>query len=111
MTTVAEWLATREPVPPPALRARVLSALGDRAGVDRGHAAEVCLAAGEATLTAVLQDGSTRSCALGLLAADALVTYAFEAAAETPTDLAQFAARAMHRIAALGAEPAGDPGT
>ena len=103
MTTVGEWLASREPSPPPALRERVLAALGDGAWADRRETAPRCLAAGEALLATLLRDDrSTRTCALDLLAADALVTYAFEAAAESPADLAARASAAMGRIAALG---------
>lgn len=105
MTTIAEWLATREPVPPPALRARLASALGEWMAEDRRLAAEACLAAGERVLAAVLHDDeSSRTCALDLLAADALVTYAFEAAAESPADLGARADDAMRRIAALGSD-------
>jgi hypothetical protein len=42
---------------------------------------------------------------LELLAADALVTYAFEAAADAPTLLSERARQAMMRIAALAPVP------
>jgi len=42
-----------------------------------------------------------RGSALDLLAVDALVTYAFEAAAETPAELEQLANDAMTRIAEI----------
>ncbi len=51
----------------------------------------------------MLRDCSTRDSALDLLAADALVTYAFEAASESPLELAQRATDAMVRMAVLGA--------
>ena len=50
-------------------------------------------------------DCTSRDCALDLLTADALVTYAFEAAEQSPGDLVPRAAAAMRRIAALGATP------
>ena len=105
MTTVGEWLASRAPVPPPALRARLDAALGTVLHHDAGEAAECCLAAGERVLSSVLYGGgcdATRDSALDLLTADALVTYAFEAAAESPAGRASRATDAMHRIAGLG---------
>ena len=49
-------------------------------------------------------DCLTRDSALDLLAVDALVTYAFEAAADEPSTLEERAKQALARIAAL-AEP------
>jgi hypothetical protein len=64
------------------------------------------LAAGERLVGSLLDDEATsRGSALDLLAADALVTYAFEAASERPAELSARAASAMARIAALGATP------
>jgi hypothetical protein len=103
VTTVGDWLAAREPAPPPVLRARLETVLGEALTLDRHESADACLAAGERLLAAVLGDVVNRRCALDLLAADALVTYAFEAAAETPGDMAARATRAMHRIASLAA--------
>jgi hypothetical protein len=65
---------------------------------------EACLEAGEELLDALLASGSTsRASALDLLAIDALVTYAFQAAADDPARLEERAAQAMARIAALPA--------
>jgi hypothetical protein len=51
-------------------------------------------------LESIVSDGSgSRTGAITLLAADALVTYAFEAAAEEPDGLEALAADAMIRIA------------
>lgn len=103
MTTVADWLVQREPAPPEALLRRLLETLGSDAPRASGDAAQVCLAAGERLVTAVLQDDDgSRDDALDLLAADALVTYAFEAASATPDELSAHAARAMTSIASLG---------
>jgi len=107
--TVARWLAEREPAPPAALLQRLVEALGRDAERDARDAPDVFLAAGERLLAAVLRDEeASRHCALDLLAADALVTYAFEAASAKPGELSARAARAMAGIAALGAgrEPA-----
>ena len=83
---------------PAALRQRIEQALAGRAGDDARH----CLAAGEALLATVLcEEASSRGTALDLLAADALVTHAFELAASTPADLPALADAAMRRIAAL----------
>jgi hypothetical protein len=102
--TVGEWLAARTPRPPDALRARLESQLGDALGDDVREAPSRFLAAGERLVAALLAGGSTtRGSALDLLAADALVTYAFEAASDAPADLAERAADAMVRIARLAA--------
>jgi hypothetical protein len=59
----------------------------------------------EAAMEALLVEGClTRQSALDLLAIDALVTYAFETAADEPVSLEERAGRALARIAAL-AEP------
>ena len=73
------WLDTRRPVHPAALRARLEAAL---------TAGDVRLPEQLAALGRVLLDGVAsrpdggRELALDLLAADALITYAFEAQAE-----------------------------
>lgn len=105
--TVGEWLARRTPEPPPALRARLASALGPAADRDRTDATDVLLATANTLVRGLLGgDATSRESALDLLAADALVTYAFEAAAESPRHLVVDATRAMTRLAALAAPPA-----
>ena len=102
--TVREWLAQRQPAPPDALRARLEAVLGDAAEDDAAAATEVCLRAAERVVSELLRgDCASRESALDLLAADALVTYAFEAAADTPGTLPATASAAMERIAALDA--------
>ena len=102
--TLARWLDARRPVPPPALRARIDLALADSLQSDEREACEACLRAGELVLEALLRDNATsRDTAIDLLAADALVTYAFEAASDRPAELSSLASDAMARIAALGA--------
>jgi hypothetical protein len=102
---LAGWLDERRPVPPPALRARIDSALGDSLHSDASDALEACLRAGERLVESLLRNNATtRESALDLLAADALVTYAFEAGSEYPGELGARARDAMTRIASLGAE-------
>jgi hypothetical protein len=105
--TLAAWLDARRPIPPAALRARIDAALGSDLQMDSGAAAEILLAAGERLVRSLLvEEATSRESAIDLLAADALVTYAFEAASERPTDLSRRAATAMARIASLGGAPA-----
>ena len=76
---VLEWLARRHPAPPDALRAHLATAVTDRPGALPDHLA----LEGAALLARVMESpGSGRERALDLLAADAFVTYAFEAQAE-----------------------------
>jgi hypothetical protein len=102
--TVGDWLDARTPPAPPALGARLSGALGAARDADASRASDACLEAAERLVGEVLRGNCTsRESALDLLTADALVTYAFEAAGESGTDLALRAADAMRRIAALGA--------
>lgn len=112
--TAEQWLAARQPAPPEPLRERLRERLrGVVGGAEAGAAGatgaaddvpSVLLERGAAALAGVLDgDASSRDCARSLLAADALVTYAFEAAAETPDGLEQRARAAIARLAALGA--------
>ena len=76
---VLAWLAARRPAPPPALRAQLEASVGDSDERLPEHLADL----GGALLSRVVahpQGG--RDLALDLLAADAFVTYAFEAQAE-----------------------------
>jgi hypothetical protein len=80
--------------------------LDNQATRPASDAAAACLNAGEARLSALLARGATdRTSALDLLAVDALVSYAFEAAAEEPASLEQIATNAMQRIAELPEVP------
>jgi len=104
---LARWLDARRPVPPAALRARIDAALGRELLADVDDVTETLLVAGERLVGSLLdEDATSRGSALDLLAADALVTYAFEAASERPAELSGRAAMAMARIAALSATPA-----
>ena len=72
-----------------------------------------CLLAASAILRPLLADEAAgREAALDLLAADALVTYAFEAASAEPHRLDERASMAMRAIAALavpGSPPSSAP--
>lgn len=103
MTSVADWLHRREPPPPEPLLLRIHEALGDGTAAPAHEAAARTVAAAERLLGRLLsEDCATRAAALELLTADALVTYAFEAAAEHQSgSIDDMAAGAMQRIAAL----------
>lgn len=100
--TVGEWIDRIEPAPPMALHARLRDLLAPAAARPVVDVPEACLEAGEQLLDALLASGSTsRDTALDLLAVDSLVTYAFQAAADDPSQMEARAARAMARIAAI----------
>jgi hypothetical protein len=66
---------------------------------------EGCISAATTMLAPLLaHENAGRECALDLLAADALVTYAFEAASADPESLDERASAAMRAIAALAAK-------
>lgn len=101
------WLVSRRPAPPAPLVARMVDALG---GDDRARSASVtegCLDAATRLLEPLLrQERAGRESALDLLAADALVTYAFEAATESFDTIDATTGDAMLRLARLaGPEP------
>jgi hypothetical protein len=99
---LGEWLGARTPPPPPALAARVREALGDALDHPARDASASCLDAAERLLVRVLQRGDgDRETAYDLLCVDALVTYAYESAAEGPATLAESAASGMIRLGAL----------
>jgi hypothetical protein len=100
--TVADWLERLEPTPPAALHVRLRELLADAAARPASEVPSACLEAGEQRLRTLLSERATdRASALDLLAVDALVSYAFEAAAETPEVLEQLAEASMVRIAEI----------
>ena len=102
---VGDWIRTRSPAPPPDLAARVISSLGSRADEEASCATECCLDAAIGLLEQLLaREPLDRSEASALLTADALVTYAFEAAADAPERLDHRAAEAMVRLATLAGD-------
>jgi hypothetical protein len=108
--TVGAWLRSRTPPPPPAMLAGVIDALGERAALDAHAAPTACLDAAAALLGALLREDSLgRERASELLVADALVTYAFEAGATSASDLDEFAATVMTRLAGLSSGEADGP--
>jgi hypothetical protein len=75
---------------------------GALAGQGEAHAPEALADAALAQLATVLHAPSSRGAAIGLLAADALLTAAFEAAADAPDSIQQLAHRYdPARLAAL----------
>lgn len=81
---IAEWLDAREPSPPERLSGRIRAELAASASLDSTLDPGLLAEAGIAIVHAIGHTGSSdRSTALDLLAADALVTYAFEASAES----------------------------
>jgi len=95
--TVRAWLDARDPVPPAALQRRMSEQVAGAA--PEAEPAAACLAAAEEALARLVRDGDdSRAAALDLLAIDALVTYAFEAAATAPSRIDGLAADAMARL-------------
>ena len=106
----AEWLAGRTPAAPARLQAHLQRLFGEHQEWNALTLPDALVAASELLLVRVLaSDASSRGVATDLLAADACVTYAFEAAADDPASIAPLAERAMRRIAALAAVEAPHP--
>ena len=105
--TVGAWLRSRRPAPPAPLMTRMLAALGADAASDTPDVGGVCLDAATRVLEPLLrEERAGRESALDLLAADALVTYAFEAASESFDTLEPTTADAMRRLADLAGRDA-----
>jgi hypothetical protein len=98
--TIGRWLDHLVPAPPAALHARLRELLGVHLDRPVEEVAMACLEVGEARLASLLAERATdRGSALDLLSIDALVTYAFEALAESPDRLEAVATGALARIA------------
>lgn len=98
---VLVWLAARAPAAPAGLAARLRGLVGV-APVERlgGTMTQAMSGLGLYALEGSLARGETGDeVAMDLLAADAFVTYAFEAAAEEGTDVRQAAADLITRMA------------
>ena len=93
---VRDWIAARQPSPPQALAQRLAELVGEDACNTPAALPESLLARAEELLARVATD---RSAATDLLAADALITYAMEAAAEYGLDVDAIAANAAQRLA------------
>jgi len=99
--TLRAWLRARTPAAPARLAERIEESLGERCDATDARAADACLDAADELLRELLRRPSAgRESALDLLAADALVTYAFEAAAREPATLVSRADDAMRRLSA-----------
>ena len=93
-----DWLTSREPAAPPELTACVAQLIASRPDWARLSRVDAFIAASEQLLRRVLESGAVaRANALDLLAADACVTWAFEAAADDPRTVAACAERAIRR--------------
>lgn len=104
--TVNDWFNALDPAPPAALAAELDALLSDHRTRPARELPEICMEVAEQELATLLTQGSSsRESALRLLTIDALVTYAFEAAAADASQLDARTSRAMYRIGALG-EPA-----
>lgn len=99
--TIGDWLDARGSGVPPHLLQRIRELLGSSLADDVSHAPERCADAAVRIANELLAAGRTgRDSALSLLAADALVTFAFEAAADEPGRLHARAHAAMRDLAA-----------
>jgi hypothetical protein len=100
----AAWLAAREAGAPRDLVACVEALFEMNPALKSRGRVDAFIAASELLLRRVLDGDSTARCnALNLLAADACVTYAFEAAAESAEDIGMHSEQAMARIATVAA--------
>ena len=97
MIVVGDWLASREPSPPPELSARLAEVVGTTVCADAAELPDVLAVASQRLLAGLCDD---RSAALDLLAADALITYALEAAADNRADVEGAAGRVIAAISA-----------
>ena len=99
-TPLSGWMEARTPAPPQELVPRIQRMIGG--GATGSCPADALVDSSVAAMRQLLVDGClTRESGLDLLAVDALVTYAFEAAADEPVELEERAERALARIAAL----------
>ena len=100
--TLGEWLDARTPAPPAALADALRAELTAELNTSTDSAPAVLLTAGERVLKRVLDAGAqTPAVAQDLLLADALVTYAFEAVAESASNADSFAREALTSLSAL----------
>lgn len=96
----ADWIATAQPEAPERLVTRVREVLATNPKARQAGVAEALLDAADTLLRLVLRAGDdpARERALDLLAADACVTWAFEAAADDPDTLSARARETMQRL-------------
>lgn len=102
--TVAEWIASRAPDAPAALRLGVLAALGTDANAEDAQTTEVCLHAAARALRAIIEARRfDRPGALDLLVVDALTTYAYEHASAAHIDLDRAATTGLREFGEIAA--------
>lgn len=100
--TLQSWLDARVPEAPAALKRRIAELVAAHPEWEAMPRQLALLAASEILMKDVLAAApKDRKAALDLLAGDACVTYAFEAAADAPGELDSLADQAMQRIARL----------
>ncbi|MDP3775557.1 MAG: hypothetical protein Q8Q85_14955 [Gemmatimonadales bacterium] len=103
-TKVREWLFSRKAAPPPVLAERleqVLAAYPEESLAVGGSITSAMGALGLATLGSLAgRDPRSVEVGLDLLAADAFVTFAFEAAAEERADVGPLVSWLLERAAA-----------
>jgi len=103
--TLQQWIDRRELVPPPALADEVRAVVAATTQSAERSVPGAALESSLALLDSLLRGADpSRAGALGLLTADALITYAFEASADEPDRLEALGAEAMRRIAAAAAD-------
>jgi uncharacterized membrane protein len=102
--TVRDWLDSRTPPAPAALKAGVCAALGDACEADVTQTTQVCLGAAERSLRAIIESHRfDRTGALELLVVDALTTYAFEYASSRSSDLGSVANEGVRQLGNIAA--------
>ena len=92
---IRDWLASREPSPPQELADVLAGVVGDRKVADIANLPAALLTIAEGLLVGLSDE---RHSARNLLASDALITYALEAAADDCASIDEFAGRAMLSI-------------
>jgi hypothetical protein len=101
---VADWLRARDPAPPRALAERLeqmLAAFPDAGVTEAATVSALMATLGVATLGALAsRDARSVDVALDLLAADAFVTFAFEAAVEEGVEVGPLADRILGQVGA-----------
>jgi hypothetical protein len=95
---LADWIGARVPAPPAALSQRLAEIVRDDTCDGSESLPDSLISRAEELLA---QIGNDRSSATDLLAADALITYAMEAAAEYSLDVDSVAERAAVRLSAV----------
>ena len=99
--THAAWAESRSGEAPPALAQRLRDIFAAHPEWDGLPHTDAFLNAAEWLTRRVLESEASRPVALDLLAADACITFAFEAAADDPASLGERAAATQARLSSL----------